>query len=337
MILAIVISGIRSPLFRRNIILMVVGACAIGSAFSLRHYLQGTGEYGNGRTFALIQPDVFSAWEIFGFLGALVWLLRENSPIWLRGILIVSLLLIIAGIGLCGERAAILAGALGLFVVCICQKLVRQGLLIVAAVAAGALLLYVVEPDMFAPVLSRFDTIQEDRGSERLDIWTAALRVFCEAPIIGAGCDNFQFVVSRHLGEQVMSHSIYVGTLVELGIIGFAFLVAWIGVLLRKTWQAQDRLWVFPLLMVYLVQAAFLHEFYFSCFWLALGLAEGAAPARGSGASAQPQPVQQRLAGPPRSTRRGIGMSRIVPARMLRVGTWLSHNSMRPRAGDGRQ
>jgi hypothetical protein len=126
---------------------------------------------------------------------------------------------------------------------------------------------------MFKPVLNRFQTIQEDRGSTRLDLWEEAFRVFDKSPIVGVGCDNFKFRVGG-----AMSHSVYIGTLVELGMVGFALLLCWIAVLLRKAWKSEDRLWIFPLLTSYLCQAAFLHEFYFSCFWLALGLVEGARP-----------------------------------------------------------
>ena len=281
-VVAIVISGIRDPLFRRNLVLLVIGACVVGSLGSLRNWLQGTGEYRGGMSvFSLISPDIFSAWGIFGLIGALVWLLAGRPGAWLRLILIGSVPLILLGIGLCGYRAAIVAGALGVVLVGLCQKRYLQGILIVGAIVAASGLLYLVDPDMFSPVLSRFQTIQEDRGSERLDIWEGAMKVFADHRIIGVGCDNFKFAVSRYFGKELMAHSIYVGTLVEQGIVGFAIMLCWCGVLLRKTWGAQDRVWVFPLLVAFLVQAAFLHEFYYSCFWLVLGLAEGARPGKG--------------------------------------------------------
>jgi hypothetical protein len=284
MILAIVISGIRDPSFRRNLMLMVTGACVIGSAVSFRNWATGRFEdWGPvGRTYSMIVPDVFSAWCLFGLFGALAWLLAGRPPAWLRWILVLSTLLILLGIGLCGFRAAIVAVGFGVVLVGICLKRVLQGLLIVCLIAAVALGLYLIQPNMFAPVLSRFQTIQEDRGSDRLDIWEGGLKVFRERPLWGVGCDNFKFSVERYYGARFMPHSIYVGTLAELGVIGVAFLLLWMGVLFRKTWRAEDRLWVFPLIAVYLLQAAFLHQFYFSCFWIALGLAEGARARTGS-------------------------------------------------------
>jgi hypothetical protein len=209
-----------------------------------------------------------------------------------------------------------------------------MAIVVLTGVAAG--MLYVVQPDMFAPVVSRFQTIQEDRGSERLEIWQGAMKAFRENPIIGVGCDNFKVAVNRYYGEEFLAHSIYIGTLVELGILGFGLMLWWFGTLARKTWQAQDRLWVFPLLVVYLFEGAFLHEFYFSCFWLALGLAEGALPAQVRGVSVPPQPTQQRLAGLPASTRPGGGMRRIVPVRLMWAGTRLARDTVHARVRGGR-
>jgi hypothetical protein len=279
MVLAVIISGVGDPRFRRNLILLVVGACVAGSLGSLRNWSKGAVEFGGGmRVYSLIRPDVFSAWELFGLMGALAWLLAGRPAAWLRWILYSSLPVIVMGIGLCGYRAAILAAGLGVVAVSICQRRLCQGLAVVSAVLGAAAILYLVQPEMFAPVLARFETIQHDRGSERLDVWQGGLRVLGESPLIGVGCDNFKFAVSQHYGAEFMAHSIYIGTLVELGIVGFALMLCWFAVLLRKAWRSESRLWVFPLLIAYLFQAAFLHEFYFSCFWLALGLAEGARP-----------------------------------------------------------
>jgi hypothetical protein len=338
MLLAIVIAGISDPLFRRNLVLLVVAACVVGSIVSLRNWSKGAVEFGGGmRVYSLIRPDIFSAWELFGLLGALAWLLGGRPGVWLRWILLSGVAVILVGIGLCGYRAAILAAGLGVIVISICQKRFLQGMAIVGLIVVAAGMLYLVQPDMFAPVLSRFQTVGEDRGSERLDIWQGAMKVFAENPIIGVGCDNFKVAVSRYYGKEFMAHSIYIGTLVELGIIGLGLILCWFSMLARKAWRAQDRLWVFPLLIVYLFEGVFLHEFYFSCFWLALGLVEGALPARGRGASVQPRSAQQRLAGSSPSSRPTIAIRRVLPVRLMRAGARLARNSMRRRVSGGRQ
>ena len=148
------------------------------------------------------------------------------------------------------------------------------GLLVLAAVPVVAATM--IAPSLFGTLLSRFGTIAEDRGSERLDIWAGAMQLVQEHPILGVGLDNFKVAIAKYFELEILPHSIYIGTLTELGIVGFVLLLLWITVLMRKAWMTPERIWVFPLLVAYLFQAAFLHEFYFSCFWLALGLVEGA-------------------------------------------------------------
>lgn len=274
MVLAFVISGIGDTVFRRNLVLMVVAACVIGSIGSLRNWLTGAADFSFGRTYSLIRPDVFSAWELFGLLGALAWLLGQRPPAWLRWLLLLSLPAILLGIGLCGYRAAILGVAVGVILVCTCQKHFFQSLLLLALIAICAVGLCLVQPDMFG-VLSRFQTMKEDRGSERLEIWEGGLNLFQERPLVGYGSDNFRFNIKRFYGKEMSPHSIYMETLVELGIIGLGLLLLWMSVLFLKSWRSKDRVLTFPLLVTYFFQGIFLHQFYFSCFWLVLGLAEG--------------------------------------------------------------
>ena len=72
-------------------------------------------------------------------MGALAWLLAVRTAVWLRWILILSCPLILVGVVLCGFRAAILAVAVGVAVVGVCQKRVLQGLLLITGVAVGVL------------------------------------------------------------------------------------------------------------------------------------------------------------------------------------------------------
>jgi hypothetical protein len=279
MFLAFLVCGLRDPMFRRKLVLMVIAACAIGSLASLRNWFRGVGEMGSGgRFYSLIRPDPFSAWEIFGILSALAWLAARDTARWLRWVLIGILPLLVVGLGLCGFRAAILAALLGFIMVEICLKRLLRGLglLLVAAVPVVAASLLV--PSLFGTVLSRFATIGQDRGSDRLDIWGDAMKLFWQHPFIGYGLDNFKLIIGRLYGEDQMPHSIYVGTLVELGVIGLALMLVWFAVLLWKAWRTPERIWLFPMLVAFLLQAAFLHEFYFSCFWLAIGLVEGSRP-----------------------------------------------------------
>jgi O-antigen ligase len=277
MLLAFLVAGLRDTTFRRNLMLLVTVACCIGIIFSFRNWHAGTGEYGSGgRFYALIPPDPFSAWILFGLFSAIAWLADGGAPVWLRCCLLASIPWQVLGLGLCGFRAAILAAALGVVMVGICLRRLAKltGLLTLAAipVVAAAVLI----PGLFNTLLGRFGTIATDQGSDRLVIWAGALKKFWDHPFIGYGLDNFKALTGGFYGDEMMPHSIYVGTLVELGAVGAVLLLVWMAVLLRKAWRAQERVWIFPLMVAFSFQAMFLHEFYFPCFWLAIALVEGA-------------------------------------------------------------
>ncbi len=277
MFLAFIVAGIPSSLFRWNMVLLIAGACVIGSAFSLRHYWLGLTEFEGGfRTYSLIRPDFFSAWLLFGIFGALAALWQPRVVWWLRGLLICSLPACLVGIVLCSYRAALVAVVVGLAVFCLCQRRKLRGLMPVFGVLATALFVYVLQPDIFNPVLSRFRTIPQDHGSERLELWQAGLDAFEDSPIWGLGLDGFRGAADRRLGKNAPPHSIYVEVLVELGVVGLGLMCCWFFILLRKAWRSEERLLLFPLLTVFLTQSVFLHEFQISCFWVVLGLAEGA-------------------------------------------------------------
>jgi hypothetical protein len=78
MILAFAVAGITDPLFRRNVLLLVAGGCVLGSVVTLRNWTTGRLMMGVGHTWATQNPNVFSAWLLIGFFGALAWLLAER-------------------------------------------------------------------------------------------------------------------------------------------------------------------------------------------------------------------------------------------------------------------
>jgi hypothetical protein len=275
MLMAFLLSGLTDQMFRRKFMLMVTAACVIGSLVSLCNWSRGIGEMGSGgRFYSMIPPDPFSAWELFGIFAATAWLTAHDTARWLRWALIAILPLLILGLGLCGFRAAILATILGFLMVGLCQKRIFRALGVLFLGGLPVLGASTLIPNLFGTLMSRFSTIATDRGSDRLDIWEGAIHIFKEHSLIGVGLDNFKAAISAYYGQEMMPHSIYIGALTELGIIGFVLLLIWIGVLLRKAWTTSERIWVFPLLTAYVFQAAFLHEFYYPCFWLAIGLVE---------------------------------------------------------------
>jgi O-antigen ligase len=99
----------------------------------------------------------------------------------------------------------------------------------VALLVLSSLLLAV--PKVF---FERIQSSQEDRGAGRLDIWQAGFEVAKNHTVFGVGLDNFPVAYDRYASSETFfrgyrraPHNVYLGTLTELGIIGFLlFLLA---------------------------------------------------------------------------------------------------------------
>lgn len=93
--------------------------------------------------------------------------------------------------------------------------------------AGGVALLLLCMPHSFFERLS-----VADRGAGRLDIWIAGLQLVSKHGFVGAGLGNFATAYNSVAGSAPIfqgfnrvSHSIYLGTVVELGIVGLILLI----------------------------------------------------------------------------------------------------------------
>jgi hypothetical protein len=280
-ILAIVVSGISDPELPRNVGFIVACSTVVGAFGTVWNWLYGQATAYNeaGEYQSFIQPDIFSPWCIWGVLGAFViYLDRPRSQYLARFMAIAAALYILLAVGLSGIRSSILALCFGLFVLVLCSRYRRPVLLPIAVVGVGIVLLAFSTLNPFEAVTGRFAAIHEDGGSHRLDIWDVGLQQVYKNPLMGVGWDNFGPATARVLGRETVSHNIYIGTLVELGIVGEVLMLGWFGVVLRKAWRSANRTVVLPLLACYLFQGLFLHQFIVPYTWLALGLAESCRP-----------------------------------------------------------
>src|SRR5581483_7656422 len=104
-------------------------------------------------------------------------------------------------------------------------------------VACGVSLLLLYMPHSFYERLSA-----ADRGAGRLDIWIAGFQLVGRHGLVGAGLGNFATAYNSVAGSAPnfqgynrVSHSIYLGTTVELGIVGLILLVLAFRAQLRDT------------------------------------------------------------------------------------------------------
>ncbi|MBE0426203.1 MAG: O-antigen ligase family protein [Nitrospirae bacterium] len=143
-------------------------------------------------------------------------------------ILIIALSLFILGVIFTGSRG----GLLGVAVVAIIYILFlkKRVTLLTIFLCIGLLSMSFV-PDFF---VQRWEEAIETGGSGRTTIWATGLAAIEKYWTIGAGLDNFANVYSEFsrftpfsLNLYKGSHNLYLGVLIELGIIGL-FLLSWV-------------------------------------------------------------------------------------------------------------
>ena len=163
----------------------------------------------------------------------------------------------------------------------------------VAAVMVTALLAVAVVqlPGAAALVTQRTDVALSSGGSGRVDIWSVGMVIFGAAPVAGVGFANFPvaFTTDRILasaatadpGTSRAPHSIIIGTLGELGLVGFILLALFILPLLARRGWGPEAAVVQAALASLMTAALFLDVLSNrKQVWLLLGIAAGLAYVR---------------------------------------------------------
>ncbi len=144
-------------------------------------------------------------------------------------------------------------------------RTVRRSSAIVATAAGGTVLVATVAllasgPDIGGWVSERVEDFKTpdygrlesqstrftgDLGSNRYDYWRVSAEIFADEPLTGSGAGNFiaPYLERRH-GEKstIYSHSIWLGSLAQLGAVGFLALVAFVILLVLALARAARRL-----------------------------------------------------------------------------------------------
>jgi len=201
-------------------------------------------------------------------------------------------LLLVASIVATGSRGAVI-GFLAL-VIALWAKSRHKLLVGLGLVALLVAIWCFSSPSYKQRVASILTYQQEITATVRREAWKAGMRMFIKRPLFGVGANNFPVAYdtagfgSPSGGKWVAAHSVYVQTLAELGILGFAWLVGLIALIFSATHKAQHRLqerapprgffWIAanaaPVsLITYLAAGAFLSCLYYPYLWILGGLA----------------------------------------------------------------
>jgi O-antigen ligase len=141
-----------------------------------------------------------------------------------------------AGLFISMSRGALLA--LAVIVACLVYRIgIRWHALLVVLIFSS---LVMAMPERFITRATGPVTGEDSTGSGRTQIWSVGLVALEEFWILGAGLSNFPSVYARHVavqpGEATGSHNTYLGTWVELGIVGLVILLLAMTSLLRIAW-----------------------------------------------------------------------------------------------------
>ena len=170
-------------------------------------------------------PNELAATLILPLSLAMGSLLSSRS--WMRRMFLMGLVaLIAAGVYKTQSRGA-LVGAAVVLLVYLWRSPVRRRLILPIAAVGGIIL---ARPGM---LLSRVGEVSADRGSGRLDIWQVGWQALRTSPILGVGVDcyadaynQYSYAAANFMGFNRAPHNTYLGTAVELGVVGGLLLLA---------------------------------------------------------------------------------------------------------------
>jgi O-antigen ligase len=158
---------------------------------------------------------------------------------------------------------------------------------VAALVGVGVLALVV--PPLRELTFDRLGPVIESGGTGRLDIWTIALNVWGHSPFVGVGYGAFPAAMTLEivratdvptldigvLTPPIGSHSIVIGTVVELGLAGGAALAAFVWHVMRPRAVGEIATVARLALLAMLTQGLFLDVLGRKQVWLFIALVAG--------------------------------------------------------------
>jgi len=149
----------------------------------------------------------------------------------------------------------------------------RMGIVIITIISSVAAL-NVAPSKSLGRLQSIPQQLAQGNLAHRRVVWQLGIEQWKNHPIIGVGAGAFRIAVSESYGEAIVAHSIYVGMLVDGGIVGAgifgAILIASLGSLRRLPLQGRT-LWI-TVLLTWGVGVASLSWDYRKITWLIIGL-----------------------------------------------------------------
>lgn len=193
----------------------------VASACTIYFYQSGVFYEGTGRASLVFlereaNPNTLS-FSLVLPIGLGIYRYTIASRPWKKMLYLVAITVMAAGFFLTMSRGPLL----GLVIFLLMHFVFSRGSRKLMIPLVLLMLVLVAMPERF---YARLNLIK-DPGAGRLDIWQDGWLLVQDYWTIGAGLSNYPVVEHRLVGAWRGAHNIYLTSLVELGIIGFSFLV----------------------------------------------------------------------------------------------------------------
>jgi len=222
--------------------LMVVVACNLGVGIStIRFALQSLDELSRYNILGGASVNLYG--NLFYLSIMCLLILAETST--RRSLYYLLIPVFLVALALTGNRSGMVALGGSLLVYALVYGTPRQrfNLLLGVGVLGGVGLLLASQVSESA--LQRALDIPlggsgaDDNTKARLDFYRISLNLFLERPFFGVGLGSFGSHAGIYAGVRSSPHNIFLGTLAETGIFGFACLLFLYGYVLNVLWRAR--------------------------------------------------------------------------------------------------
>lgn len=182
-------------------------------------------------------PNFTAAFTLMGLALAGVLIARQRNPV-LKLCYALGVPILAFGLVATQSRGGLIGAAVVAVVAFLVLKEQRARLLTVVALCLSVMALYLVSVPSGWERLTRTD----DGGNGRSSLWTVAWRVAEDHPLLGVGLNNFPAVAADYtrapgqltfvnliVDSPHFVHNTYLQVLTELGVVGFALFIAFVG------------------------------------------------------------------------------------------------------------
>jgi O-antigen ligase len=233
---------VDDPPIVRDVLFVFTASATLTAMVAIAAALVGGSIVGE-RLGAFENQDVaqFAALLVPAFFFVLVEILDRKRVVLAGG----ALAIVSGAILLSGTRSAWVAIGVG-FAFAVLPRLGARRLVPLSIFLIAAVALFAVD-DLRTAIVDRLSTALSSGGAGRIDIWTVGMNIFTAHPLAGVGYGSFPAAFTPEiirdtdipgLDVNVLDpgagpHSLVIGTLAELGIVGMVLLAAFLVTTLR--------------------------------------------------------------------------------------------------------